>query len=392
MFHRKPGPLSGLSAFLFLPFFEGGLVIYPFSTCGGHNLMNHLKTLVLVLFVLLLVPLLLSSPMSAQSPKRLNIFIWSEYIDPEIIEDFEKKFNLKIKMDYYETNEEMIAKLQTGRKGAYDIIVPSTYFVPTLINLELIQPLDYSQIPNHVNIDPEFRNLEVDPGDKYTVPYQWGTSGIAVRGKNPEDFANSWSIIFKPDASQGNFILFDTARDSLFSALKYLGYSANTTDLKEIEEAGKLLTEIKKSPVFMGFDSGVGGLSKVMGGVAGMAQVYSGEAIKAAKEDPTLRYIIPDEGCEIWLDLLAIPTGAPNLKEAYQFLNYILEPENGARIATFNNYATPNKASLALIPKEDLEDPGMYPPPELKEKMEYMKDLGEANRIYDEIWTIVKSR
>jgi spermidine/putrescine transport system substrate-binding protein len=333
-----------------------------------------------------------ASPSFAEEPKRLNIFIWSEYIDPEIIEDFEKQYNLKIRMDYYESNEEMIAKLETGRQGVYDIIVPTTYSIPTLINLDLIQPLDYSQIPNHVNIDPEYRNLEVDPGDKYTIPYQWGTSGLAVRGPNPELFKPSWSILFDNDPGQGSFLLFDTARDSFFSALKYLGYSGNSTDTEEIKKAGLLLMEIKKRPNFMGFDSGVGGLSKVMGGVAAITQVYSGEAVKAAKEDPTLRYIIPQEGCEIWLDLLAIPKGAPNLKEAYQFLNFILEPQNGAKIATFNNYATPNQASLALIPKEDLEDPGIYPPEELRKKLEYMNDLGEGNRIYEEMWTSIKTR
>jgi spermidine/putrescine transport system substrate-binding protein len=354
--------------------------------------MNPFKTIVLVLLLVLIVPILWASPSSAEEPKRLNIFIWSEYIDPEIIEAFEKKYNLKIRMDYYESNEEMIAKLETGRQGVYDIIVPTTYSIPTLINLDLIQPLDYSRIPNHVNIDPEYRNLEVDPGDKYTIPYQWGTSGIAARGPNPENFKNSWSILFAPDPNQGSFLLFDTARDSFFSALKYLGYSGNSTDTNQIKEAGLLLMEVKKRRVFMGFDSGVGGLSKVMGGVASMTQVYSGEAVKAAKEDPTLRYIIPEEGCEIWLDLLAIPKGAPNLEAAYLFLNFILEPENGEKVATFNNYATPNKASLALIPKEDLENPGIYPPPELRQKLEYMHDLGETNRIYEEMWTSIKTK
>ncbi|MDR2461405.1 MAG: spermidine/putrescine ABC transporter substrate-binding protein [Deltaproteobacteria bacterium] len=324
--------------------------------------------------------------------RELNIFIWSEYIDLDIIADFEKKFNARIRMDYYESNEEMIAKLQTGRKGVYDIIVPSTYFVPTLINQDLIQALDYSRIPNIVNIDPEYRNLDVDPENKYTVPYQWGTSALVVRADPSEEVPNSWELVYTEDPSQGNFLLFDTARDALGSALKYLGYSYNTTDLAQIEQAGELLFKAKERPVFMGFDSGVGGLSKVMGGIAKIAQVYSGEAIKATKEDPELRYIIPVEGCEIWLDILAIPKNSPNLDVAYDFLNYILEPEVGAKLATFNNYATPNKASFELLPEEEQNDPGVYPPPELKAKMEYMQDLGDANRLYDETWTIVKSR
>ncbi|MDR3155101.1 MAG: spermidine/putrescine ABC transporter substrate-binding protein [Deltaproteobacteria bacterium] len=325
--------------------------------------------------------------------KELNIFIWSEYIDPDLITEFERTRNVKVRMDYYESNEEMIAKLhQMGNQSVYDLIVPSTYFIPALMSLGLIQPLDHARLGNVGNIDPKFRDIEEDPGLKHVVPYQWGTSGLAVRARDGVRTPNSWSVIFSDGPEKGNFILFDTARDSLGSALKSLGYSFNSTDLNQIREAGELLTRTKKHPAFMGFDSGVGGLSKVMGRVAYAAQVYSGEAIKAAREDPGLAYIVPEEGCEIWLDVLAIPKDAPNADAAYEFLNYILEPQVGARIASFNNYATPNKAAIEFIPAEDLANKGMYPPQSLLDKMEYMKDLGEMNRLFDETWTIVKSR
>jgi spermidine/putrescine transport system substrate-binding protein len=278
-------------------------------------------------------------------------------------------------MDYYESNEEMIAKLQLGRQGVYDIIVPSTYFIPTLLNL-----------------DPKFRDIAEDEGNTYVIPYQWGTSGLAVRSRPGQETPRSWSIIFSDTADKGNFILFDTARDALGSALKSLGHSYNSIDLKQIEAAGDLLTRTKRHPAFMGFDSGVGGLSKVMGGVAHAAQVYSGEAIKATREDAGLLYIIPEEGCEFWLDVLAIPKGAPNADVAHEFLNYIMEPQVAARLATFNNYATPNRSAMQFIPQEDLDNKGMYPPQELLDKMEYMKDLGDNNRLFDETWTIVKSR
>jgi spermidine/putrescine transport system substrate-binding protein len=297
-----------------------------------------------------------------------------------------------VRIDYYESNEEMIAKLQLGRQGVYDIIVPSTYFIPTLLNLDLIQKLDHSKLTNIGNIDPQFSTIEEDPGNLHVIPYQWGTSGLAHRVQEGRETPRSWSLIFADTPDKGNFVIFDTARDALGSALKTLGYSYNSTDLAQIREAGELLTLTKRHPAFMGFDSGVGGLSKVMGGVAQTAQVYSGEAIKAVREDPKLAYIIPEEGCEFWLDLLAVPKDAPNVELAHEFLNYILEPQVGARLATFNNYATPNKAALEYIPPEDLANEGIYPPESLRAKMEYMKDLGEANRLYDETWTIVKSR
>jgi spermidine/putrescine transport system substrate-binding protein len=326
---------------------------------------------------------------AADPPRQLNLFIWSEYIDPEIISGFEKRHNVKVRLDYYESNEEMIAKLQSGLEGAYDLIVPSTYYIPTLINLNLIQPLDHSKLTNLGNLMPEYTQVEVDPGNRFTVPYQWGTSGLVARSETP--LPATWKIIFG-DKNPGNFLLFDTARDALGSALKFLGHSANTTNVAEIKIAGQLLIDTKKKPTFMGFDSGVGGLAKVIGEVATIAQVYSGEAIRASIEEENIAYLIPEEGCEQWLDLLAIPKGAANLELAHQFLNYILEPKVAAQLASFNSYATPNEKALAFIPDEDKYNPGMYPPEGLRKNMEYFKDLGNDSRLYEETWTMVKSR
>ncbi|MDR1578191.1 MAG: spermidine/putrescine ABC transporter substrate-binding protein [Deltaproteobacteria bacterium] len=328
----------------------------------------------------------------AAEPKRqLNLFIWSEYIDPEIISNFEKAYNVKVRLDYYESNEEMIAKLQSGQVGAYDLIVPSTYFIPILVNLNLIQPLNHTLLTNIGNIKQEFTELLVDVGNKFSIPYQWGTSGLVARSKAEDEVEQSWKLLFE-NKNPANFLLFDTARDALGSALKFLGFSANTIDLQEIQAAGQLLIETKKKPTFMGFDSGVGGLAKVVGQVASIAQVYSGEAIRASREEENIVYVIPQEGCEQWLDVLAIPKGAPHAAVAHEFLNYILEPKVAAKLASFNNYATPNEKAMEFISDEDKNDPGMYPPESLKQKMEYFKDLGSNFRLYEETWTLVKAR
>ncbi|MDR2338903.1 MAG: spermidine/putrescine ABC transporter substrate-binding protein [Deltaproteobacteria bacterium] len=354
------------------------------------------KTTLLIFFLVIIIGVcayyFFRPTASVERERNLNLFIWSEYIDPELIEEFQARHNVKVKMDLYESNEEMINKLQTGRDNVYDIIVPTTYFVPALKTLDLIRPLDHSLIPNLKNVTGNFANIDEDPGYKLTVPYQWGTSGLAVRAKDISVVPSSWKLLFDKDSTIGNIVFFDTARDALGSALKYLGYSLNTTNIDEIKQATELLIAAKEHPTFMGFDSGVAGLDKVMGNIAETAQVYSGEAIKAAKEDPELHYILPEEGNEIWLDLMAIPKNAPNAGIAHEFLNFILEPEVGAKIATFNNYATPNDAAIPFIPKGDLEDPGMYPTAERLAKMEYIKDLGDNNRLYDEAWNFVKSR
>ncbi|MDR1112080.1 MAG: spermidine/putrescine ABC transporter substrate-binding protein [Deltaproteobacteria bacterium] len=332
------------------------------------------------------------APGQADAGKKLTIFIWSEYIDPEVISDFEKTHNVRVKLDLYESNEEMISALQTGRQGAYDIIVPTTYFLPSLINLGLIQPIRKELLPNLGNLDPSFTEIEEDPGNKFNVPYQWGTSGMAIRAKPGQTYENSWDLLFKPSLDKGNFIIFDTARDALGAALMYLGYSSNTIDPAQVKEAGDLLIQAKNQPTFMSFNGGVDGLSNVMGGVASIAQVYSGESVKASLEDPEVKYVIPKEGCEIWMDVFAIPTGAANVEVAHEFLNYILEPEIAARLATYSKYGTPNAKAMSLIPTEDRDNPGIYPPQDLRANMQYYKDLGNDGRLFEETWTFVKSR
>jgi spermidine/putrescine transport system substrate-binding protein len=325
------------------------------------------------------------------SVRELSIFIWSEYIDLDVVADFEKKYNVKVKITNYESNEEMISALLLGRQGAYDLIVPTTYYMPSLINQNLIQPLNKALLPNLENLDPAFTNIEEDPGNKYCVPYQWGTSGLVVRAKPGQTFEPSFELLFEPSLEKGNFIIFDTARDALGAALKYLGYSANTIDKDQIQQAADLIKKAKDQPTFFSFSGGVDGLNSVIGNVASIAQVYNGEAVKATFEDPELQYIIPKEGCEIWLDLFAIPTGAANFEVAHEFLNFILEPENSAKLAIFSKYATPNAKALELIPEEDRNNPGIYPSQELRTNMEYYKDLGDNGRLYEEIWTLVKS-
>lgn len=328
----------------------------------------------------------------ASASGSLTILIWSEYMDPDIISSFEKAHSVKVRLDYYESNEEMVAKLQSGGLGQYDIIVPSTYAMPSLKNLDLIQPLNHELLPNLKNLEPSFTEMAADPGNKFTIPYQWGTSGLAVRHKNVAQVKPSWDILFATGREIGSFIIFDTARDALASALKFQGFSVNTTKPKEIEDAVKLLTATKKRPTFLGFDGGVGGLNKVMSGIAAAAQVYSGETIRAQEEDPDVHYIIPVEGCEIWTDLVAIPRKAPNLANAHLFMNFILDAEVGARLATYNRYATPNAAAKAFVPEDDLNNQAMYPSGDLIKSMEYIEDLGSANRMYDEAWTMIKTQ
>jgi spermidine/putrescine transport system substrate-binding protein len=321
---------------------------------------------------------------------KLNLFIWSEYIDPEIITEFEKRFDAKVTVDLYEDEAAMLARLQAGGASQYDVIVPPDHTVPALIKLRLIAPLRHQNIPNLRHIDDRFASPWYDPSNQFTVPYQWGTVGIYARQPKEKPYNESWALLFDPREQRGPFVLLDGMRDSIGAALKFRGYSINSTNVKELAEARDVLIETKKRS--LGFEGGVAGKNRVLGKKAEFAMAYSGDAMRGIKEDPETYYFVPSEGSQIWVDNLAICAKAPNRTVAEKFLNFILTPEIGARLADFNQYATPNKSALAHVHPDNLANPTIYPPPEVMRRLEFLRDLGRSTRLYDEVWTRVKAR
>jgi spermidine/putrescine transport system substrate-binding protein len=327
---------------------------------------------------------------AAAEPCKLNVFIWSEYMDPEIVKAFEQKHGCKVTIDLYEDNESMMAKLQGGGTSLYDIVVPGNYIIPAMVKLGLLAELRHDRIPNLKNLDDKFVNPSYDPGNRYSAAYQWGTVGIYTRKKAGKAVDESWGLLFDPRQKPGAFLLMDSIREMMGSALKYRGYSVNTTDPKQLREVADLLAAAKKRS--QGFEGGVGGKNKVLARAITAAVVYNGDAVKGTKDDPETYYFVPREGGVIWVDNLAIPAKAPHREAAEKFIDFILDPKIGAQLSDFNQYATPNKAARALVNKDDAANPAIYPSPETMAKLEFVADLGEQNRLYDEIWTLVKSR
>ncbi|MDZ4785019.1 MAG: spermidine/putrescine ABC transporter substrate-binding protein [bacterium] len=338
---------------------------------------------------LFFLSLLICAVASAETNK-LNLFIWSEYIDPEIISNFEKKFDCKVITDLYEDSESMLAKIEGGGVSLYDIAVPPDYIVSVMIKKKLLAALNMSNIPNAINVDDKFVNPSYDPGNAYSMPYQWGTVGIYARKKAGQTIDESWGILFDPKMNAGSFVMIDSMRESIDSALKYKGYSINTTEPAKLKEARDLLLDAKKRT--LGFESGVGGKNKVLGKGATFAVAYSGDAVRGMSEDPETYYFVPREGSEIWVDNMVIPAKAPHKEMAEKFINYILDPEVGAKLSDFNQYATPNKASLLLIDQDDRKNPAIYPSKEVMAKLEFVQDLGSHTRIFDQVWTEVKTK
>ncbi|HEY0550100.1 MAG TPA: spermidine/putrescine ABC transporter substrate-binding protein [Verrucomicrobiae bacterium] len=340
--------------------------------------------------VLVLLSLALCAASLQAATYKLNLFIWSEYIDPDIITEFEKRFDTKVIIDLYEDEAAMMAKLQGGGVSQYDVIVPPDHTVPALIKLKLLAPLRHDNIPNISNIDERFVSPWYDPSNRFTVPYQWGTLGIYARKPAEKPYNESWALLFDASETRGDFMLIDGMRDTIGAALKFHGHSLNTVKHAELNEALNTLVAAKKRS--KGFAGGVGGKNKVLAKEVTMAMAYSGDAARGMKEDDETYYFIPREGSQIWMDNLAICAKAPNRIVAEKFLNHLLKPEIGAQLVDYNQYATPNKAALAHVRPENLNNPMIYPPHDVMQRLEFLHDLGKQTRLYDEIWTQVKSK
>ncbi len=336
----------------------------------------------------LLLALLTALPCPAA--QSLRLFIWSEYLDPAVVADFEKEFHAKVSIDLYEDESAMMAKLQAGGASLYDVVVPPDHKVTALIKLNLIAPLRHENIPNLKNLDEKFASPPYDRGNKYTVAYQWGTVGIYARKPVAGPAPDSWSVLFDPKMQAGPFVLMDSARDLIGAALKFKGHSLNSTEPAHLREARDLLIAAKKR--CLGFDGSVGGKNKILSKAAKAAMVYSGEAVRGITEDTNTFYFIPKEGSQIWQDNLAVLAKAPHRDLAEQFINYLLDGKVSARISAFTQFATPNKAARVHLDEKILKNPAIYPPPDVMAKLEFLEDLGAKARLYDEVWTAVKAK
>jgi spermidine/putrescine transport system substrate-binding protein len=335
---------------------------------------------------------LLALPLALAQPREMRLFIWSEYMDPAIIKAFEQKFNLRVRIDLYESNEDMLAKLQAGGVSQYDVIVPGDYIVPTLIQLKLIQPLDKSKIPNLKNLDPKFANPPFDPGNRYTVGYLWGTVGLMYRTDIFKTPPASWNVLFDPGQQKGPFTLMDSPREMLGIGLRYLGLSVNTTDPAQVKRVIEVMLRAKQSRNFKGFQGGVSATKMLLSNQIVAAVVYNQDALRTAEGNPRYGFTIPREGSTLFIDNMAIPAKAPNPEAAHKFINFILDAQIGARLAEYQQSATPNAAAKKLLKPQMLKNPAIWPTEAQMQGLEFILDQGNNNRILDEAWTRVKSR
>lgn len=346
---------------------------------------------IVTLFVLLALVLVACGGQKAGS-SVLNLYAWSEYVPQGLLDDFTKQTGIKVNYDTYSSNEELLAKLQAGASG-YDVIIPSDYTVAIMIKQGLLEEIDLAQIPNFANLDKRFTNLDFDPGDKYTVPYQWGTTGLVYDKTKVPFEPKRWTDLWDP-AFANRLVLLDDGREVLGVVLQTLGYDKNTTDPGQLEEAKNKLLELMPNIRLFDSDSPQ---SALLNGEAWAGIVWNGNAALAYQEDPNIVYTCPEEGCGIWFDNLAIPKNAPHKDAALKFINYVLSPEASVMITEEFPYSSPNTAGLEYLKTYDpelytsyMDFSGTNPSEDFLAHATPIRDVGDATTLYDRIWTEVK--
>jgi spermidine/putrescine transport system substrate-binding protein len=329
-------------------------------------------------------------------PSKLSaeifLYNWVEYIDPAIKDQFEAECGVKVVETNYDSNETLLATIQAG--GAdYDIVVPSDYMVQLMISEGMLMELDFDVISNIAHMEPQNVHQYLDPEQKYTVPYFWGTSGFAVDTNAVAEYEDSWSMLFDPNSPYcGQISMLDDERETIGAALMYLGYSINDTDPAHLEEAKNAL--IAQSECIKAYDSQTNDDLLIQGETV-LAHIWTGDAILASLPDLGGRegivYVIPQEGCTIWQDNMAVPVGAPNPYTAMVFINYVNDPEVAAQNAEFVGYGTPNAAAKEFIDPAILADEAIYPPADVSARLQWIEDVGDALELYDRIWTEFKA-
>lgn len=337
--------------------------------------------------VLVMAISLLAGCGSGSSAKEtLYVYNWGDYIDESVIGDFEKEYNIKVVYETFATNEDMYVKLKQGGTK-YDVAIPSDYMIEKMIKENLLEPIDLTKISTFSNIGDEFKNLPFDAGNKYSVPYLWGTVGIIYNKTMVSDPVDSWNILWN-EKYKGQIVMLDSQRDALAVSLKRLGYSLNSRSAEELEAAKAEL--IKQKPLVMAY-AGDNLKDMMISGEGAMAVCWSGDAMYMIGENPDLAYALPKEGSNLWFDNMVIPKGAQNVEAAHKFIDFMNRPEIALKNVEYIGYSTPNNEAKALLSPEVSGNKGAYPDIKTLDNFEVFLDPGDFIETYNRIWTEVKS-
>ena len=327
-------------------------------------------------------------PVSISAAEKVYVYNWTEYIPEAVLRQFTKETKIKVIYTTYDSNETMYAKLKLVRGEGYDVVFPSTYFVNKMSREGMLQPLDHSLIPNIGELDSAVLDKEFDPGNVYSVPYMWGSTGIAVNTDIIDAaMVTSWRDLWSSEY-KGQLLLQDDMREVFHMALKIKGHSSNTRDPKEIEAAYNLLKELMPNVLLFNSDSP---RLPYLAGEVNIGMIWNGEAWMAQEENPSIKYIYPAEGANFWIDSFAIPRGAKNIGNAHKFIDFMLRPDIAVLCVEENGFASPVTAALPLLSEEVRQSEVIFPPIEVIRAGEFQTDVGEALVIYQKYWEKLRS-
>ncbi len=320
---------------------------------------------------------------------RLDIYTWTQYSDQQLLQTFSAQTGMKVLVDAYDSNEVMLAKLLAGGGGTYSLIYPSDYMVQKMVDKGLLTEINHDRLIGVDNLFPQFKNPSYDSNNRYSIPFNWGTTGLIYNSEILKDAPEDWNYLWQNQTILNKRItLLNDVREVMGAVLRMLGYSYNSKDENEVKQAYEKLTEIK--PAIAAFDTDAW-QNQLLAGDLLLAMCYSADAIRVSKENPKLKYVIPRSGSSLWTDTIVIPKTAPNLPGAYAWINFILQPEIAAMISQRMNVSIPNSAGFEQLPNKIKNDVNLFPPAALIEKCERITPLGDFEEIYERYWTQLTS-
>ena len=316
----------------------------------------------------------------------LSVYTWSDYIKPGLVRRFEREHACRVVLDTFESNEAMYAKLKAGASG-YDLLTPSSYMVSLMHGQGMLRRLDHGLLPNLAHVDPDYLKIAVDGTMDHSVPYMLVVSGIAYLEGRVKDVVPSWRMFSRADLG-GRMTMFNDMRETIGAALKALGCSINTTSETELAEAERLLLEWKKNLAKFENEQYKIGLAS---GEFLLVHAWNGDVFQVRKENPDVRFFVPEEGTIISCDDLVIPADAREAALAHAFINFLHDPAVAAENTEFIYFLCPNKDSYPLLNPEIRDNPGIFLKPEIQSRSEMIADIGAANALYIKVWDRLKS-
>ena len=345
-----------------------------------------MKKLCIVLAVALMLTLVSIAPALAE--ETLVVFNAYDYIDEDIIKQFEEETGIKIKYTMFDTIENMYTKLTAGG-STFDVICPSDYMIERLIKEDMLAEIDYDKVPNAKGLMSWLWDADFDEGLKHGVPYMWGTVGILYNTDYVDEEITSWSSIFDPKYQNDVFML-DSIRESMGLGLKYLGYSMNEHSEEALSEVCDLLIKQKNDGIVQGYmiDEVK---DKMVAGEAAMAVMWSGDAMYAIMENDSLKYVVPEEGSNIWVDCMCITKSSEHYEAALKFIDFLCRPDIALKNYEYIHYASPIEEIYDQIDPEEVANPAVNPGDEVVARCEYFHDIMDYSDIFNKYWLMVRA-